>query len=53
MSDFVAQLKAGKGIEEKDGALTPLIKQLTNMALQAEIQTHLSHREYEVSKRYI
>ena len=26
----------------KDDALTPLIKQLTDMALQAELETHLS-----------
>jgi len=42
VADFAAQLKAGKGIGGKDGALTPLIKQLTEMALQAEIETHLS-----------
>lgn len=39
---FAAQFKAGKGIGGKDGALTPLIKQLTEMALQAELETHLS-----------
>jgi len=33
---FPAQLQAGKGIGGKDGAL-PLIKQLTEMALQAEL----------------
>jgi transposase-like protein len=42
VADFAAQLKAGKGIGGKDGALTPIIKQLTEMALQAEIETHLS-----------
>lgn len=42
VADFAAQLKAGKGIGGKDGALTPLIKQLTEMALQAELETHLS-----------
>ena len=42
VSEFAAQLKAGKGIGGKDGALTPLIKQLTEMALQAEIETHLA-----------
>jgi len=41
-SGICTQLKAGKGIKGKDGALTPLIKQLTEMALQAEIETHLS-----------
>ena len=33
VADFAAQLQAGKGIGGKDGALTPLIKQLTEMAL--------------------
>ena len=42
VADFAAQLKAGKGIGGKDGALAPLIKQLTEMALQAELETHLS-----------
>jgi len=42
VAEFAAGLKAGKGIGGKDGALTPLIKQLTEMALQAELETHLS-----------
>ena len=42
VEEFAAQLKAGKGIGGKDGALTPLIKQLTEMALQAELETHLA-----------
>jgi len=42
VTEFATQLKAGKGIGGKDGALAPLIKQLTEMALQAELETHLS-----------
>ena len=42
VAKFAAQLKAGKGIGGKDGALTPLIKKLTEMALEAEIETHLA-----------
>lgn len=42
VAEFATQLKAGKGIGGKDGAITPLIKQLTEMALQAELETHLS-----------
>ena len=42
VSEFTAKLKAGKGIGGKDGALTPLIKQLTELALQAELESHLS-----------
>jgi len=42
LQNLQQQLKSGKGIGGKDGALTPLIKQLTEMALQAELETHLS-----------
>jgi len=41
--DYLAeQIKAGKSLTGKDGALTDLIKQVTELALQAEIETHLS-----------
>jgi len=42
VAEFATQLKAGRGIGGKDAALTPLIKQLTEMALLAELETHLS-----------
>ena len=35
------ELKAGKPMSGKDGFLTPLIKQLTEVALQAEQEAHL------------
>jgi transposase-like protein len=35
------QLKSGKGLTGKDGVLTPLIKQLTEAALKAELEEHL------------
>jgi len=35
------ELKAGKPMNGKDGFLTPLIKQLTEAALQAEQEAHL------------
>ena len=50
VAEFAAQLKAGKGIGGKDGALTPLIKQLTEMALQAELETHLS-KDLEINRK--
>lgn len=34
-------LKSGKGLTGKDGILTPLIKQLTEAALKAELAEHL------------
>lgn len=33
---------SGKALGGKDGALAPLIKQLTEAALQAEIESHLT-----------
>ncbi len=35
------QLQSGKGLTGKDGVLTPLIKQLTEAALKAELEQHL------------
>jgi putative transposase len=37
------QLQSGKGLTGKDGILTPLIKQLTEAALKAELEVHLEH----------
>ena len=36
----LADIKAGKPITGKDSILSPLIKQLTEAALEAEIDTH-------------
>ena len=38
-------LRDGKGLSGKDGILTPLIKQLTEAAMQAELGEHLAHEE--------
>lgn len=38
-------LQAGKGLTGKDGILTPLIKQLTEAALNAELEQHLTDEE--------
>lgn len=38
----LAQIKAGAKIDGKDGILAPLIKQLTEAALEAEIESHLA-----------
>ena len=35
-------LREGKGLSGKDGLLTPLIKQLTEAAMQAELDSHLA-----------
>jgi len=39
------QLQAGQGLTGKDGVLTPLIKQLTEAALKAELDQHLDQNE--------
>lgn len=39
---ILQQIRDGKALGGKDGALAPLIKQLTEAALQAEIESHLT-----------
>ncbi|MEX2488554.1 MAG: IS256 family transposase [Pseudomonadales bacterium] len=41
----IADLRAGKDLSGKDGILTPLIKQLTEAAMQAELDSHLAEEE--------
>ena len=45
MDAAIAALKAGKGLTGKDGILTPLIKQLTEAAMQVELEQHLENDE--------
>ena len=40
----IEKLKSGKGLLGEDGILTPLIKQLTEAALQSEMEQHLSKK---------
>lgn len=42
LEEAIAHIKAGKPLNGKDGLLTPLIKQLTEAALQAEQEQHLA-----------
>lgn len=42
LNEVLEQIKAGAKIEGKDGVLAPLIKQLTQAALEAELESHLS-----------
>ncbi len=42
VEQFARDIKAGKSIGGKDGALGALIKQLTEVALAAEIDSHLT-----------
>lgn len=45
MEAALAQLREGKDLTGKDGILTPLIKQLTEAAMQAELDEHLKDKE--------
>lgn len=42
-NDAVKELQNGKSLNGKDGVLTSLVKQLTEAALQAEIEQHLDN----------
>jgi putative transposase len=42
LNEALEQIKAGAKIEGKDGVLAPLIKKLTEAALEAELESHLS-----------
>jgi len=44
-NDALKSLQAGKPLSGKDGILTPLIKQLTEAALAAELETHIANEE--------
>jgi transposase-like protein len=45
LEEALNALRDGKGLSGKDGILTPLIKQLTEAAMQAELEQHLSTEE--------
>ncbi|MGB3750581.1 MAG: IS256 family transposase [Arcobacteraceae bacterium] len=42
LNEALEQIKAGSNIDGKDGVLVPLIKQLTEAVLQAELESHLT-----------
>ena len=42
LNEALEAIKAGAKIDGKDGVLAPLIKQLTEAALEAELESHLS-----------
>jgi len=46
---ILQQIREGKALTGKDGALAPLIKQLTEPALQADIESHLTQ---EIVKKH-
>ena len=40
-NEILEEFKSGKKLTGKDGLLAPLIKQLTEAALEAEIESHI------------
>ncbi|BDM63973.1 hypothetical protein NFHSH190041_14250 [Shewanella sp. NFH-SH190041] len=45
MDAAIEALRAGKDLNGKDGILTPLIKQLTEAALNVELDQHLQDKQ--------
>ena len=45
MESAIQALREGKDLSGKDGIFTPLIKQLTEAAMQAELEDHLATEE--------
>lgn len=49
--EALKQLQSGKKLTGTDGILTPLIKQLTEAALQAELEQHLQQEESPANRK--
>ncbi len=49
--DILESVKTGKSLLGKDGALTPLIKQVLEAALEGEIEAHMESDEGSLSNR--
>ena len=42
LEEFAKQVKSGQSVTAKGGVLNDLVKQLTEMTLQAELESHLA-----------
>ena len=49
-NDAVKDIMNGKNISGKDGVLAPLVKQLVEAALQAEVESHISQDVFAGNK---
>jgi len=49
-NDAVEDIMNGKNISGKDGVLAPLVKQLVEAALQAEVESHISQEVFSGNK---
>ena len=49
-NDAVQDLLAGKNINGKDGVLAPLVKQLVEAALEAELDSHITQDVFSGNK---
>ena len=47
----IEQLKAGKPLLGKDGALPPLLESILNAALEGEMDAHLTEEERQMGNR--
>lgn len=50
VQEFAKALQSGQGLNGKDGLLTPLIKQITEAALQGEMDNHLEQDQTDNRK---
>ena len=49
--EIIESVKAGKSLLGKDGALTPLIKQALEAALEGEIEAHMDSEDESLTNR--
>jgi len=49
-NDAVTDIMNGKSISGKDGVLVPLVKELVEAALQAEVESHISQEVFAGNK---
>jgi len=52
LNEVLAQFKNGKNLTGKDGLLVPLIKQLTEAAFEAEVESHIANKLYRYNISY-
>jgi transposase-like protein len=51
MEEAIQALREGKDLSGKDGIFTPLIKQITEAAMQAELEEHLAKEESHTNRK--
>ena len=51
-NEILNQFRNGKRLTGKDGLLSPLIKQLTEAALEAEVESHIANDAFVSLPKY-